>query len=356
MADEERLDLRPVDQSVPLDWRRAQSWLAAQGMGLQLDPAPRQFGGGLANLNYLIHLDGKLAVLRRPPMGELPAGSHDMAREHRILSRLADALPFIPRSLLLCTDPSVVGAPFQILEYRPGLVIRSTMPPELEGRPEAGARLSQVLLETISAIHGVVPDAVGLGDLGRPEGFLGRAVAGWRRRGLAAKEDGTELLHDAVGAWLEDHAVPDGRPALLHNDFKLDNIILNPRDLSPVGVVDWDQGTRGDPLFDFATLLSYWVEPDDPPAMHDMAQMPADQPGFLTRHAAVDTYSAMTGRDVSDFLFYRVLAMYKLAVIFLQLGLRYRTGATTDPRYAPLTGIGSGILDFTYEIAQKRAF
>ena len=143
---------------------------------------------------------------------------------------------------------------------------------------------------------------------------------------------------------------------MLHNDFKLDNLILDPHDLSPVAVVDWDQGTRGDPLFDLATLLCYWVHPEDPPAMHDMAQMPADQPGFLTRTQAVERYAALTGRDVSDFLFHRVLGMYKLAVIFLQLGLRFRTGATTDPRYAAFTGIGSGILEFTFEIAQGRAF
>jgi aminoglycoside phosphotransferase (APT) family kinase protein len=349
-------ELRPAAESVALDWPKARDWLAAQGMRLDLDPPPRQFGGGLANLNYLIYLDGKPTVLRRPPMGELPAGSYDMAREHRITSRLANALPFVPHGLFLCTDPDILGAPFQIIEYRPGLVIRATMPPELAGRPEVGARLSHVLLETLAAIHAVDPDAIGLGDLGRPQGFLSRAVAGWRKRGLAAMEDGTEALHQEIGAWLEAHAVPDGPPTLLHNDFKLNNIILNPRDLSPVAVVDWDQGTRGDPLFDLATLLSYWVEPDDPPAMHDMAQMPADQPGFLNRHQAIETYSAITGQDVSNFLFYRALAMYKLAVIFLQLGLRYRSGATTDPRYAPFTGIGTGILEFTHEIAQGRAF
>jgi len=349
-------DLRPQADSVPQDWPRVRAHLAAHGLRLDADPPPRQFAGGLANLNYLIHLDGRPAVLRRPPLGVVPPGSHDMAREHRILSRLADALPVAPRSLHLCTDPAVLGAPFQILEYRPGLVIRATMPPSLAGRPEVGARLSEVLLETLAAIHAVDTGPIGLDDLGRPQGFLARAVAGWRKRGLAAMEDGTEPLHRELGAWLEHNARPDGAPALLHNDFKLDNLILNPTDLSAVAVVDWDQGTRGDALFDFATLLSYWVHADDPPAMHDMAQMPADQPGFLTRAQAVDRYAALTGRDVSDILFHRVLAMYKLAVIFLQLGLRWRAGATTDPRYAAFTGIGTGILEFTHEIAEGRAF
>jgi aminoglycoside phosphotransferase (APT) family kinase protein len=349
-------ELRSSGQSVELDWEAVRAYLATHGLRLDPDPPPRQFAGGLANLNYLIHLDGKPAVLRRPPLGELPAGAYDMSREFRILSRLPDALPFVPRGLFLGEDASVIGVQFQIIEYRPGLVIREQIPPELAGRPEVGARLSQVLLETLAAIHAADTAAVGLGDLGRPEGFLARAVGGWRKRGLAALEAGTEPLHADLGAWLEQHQVPDGAPALLHNDFKLNNVILDPRDLSPVAVVDWDQGTRGDPLFDFATLLSYWVHADDPPALHDMQQMPADEGGFIPREQAVASYAALTGRDMSDFLFHRVLAMYKLGVIFLQLGLRWRSGATKEPRYAGLTAIGTGIVEFAHEIAQGRAF
>jgi aminoglycoside phosphotransferase (APT) family kinase protein len=348
--------VRSAGESVPLDWEAVRVHLAGHGLRLDRDPPPRQFAGGLANLNYLVHIDGRPAVLRRPPLGELPAGAYDMAREFRILSRLPDAVPFVPRGLFLGSDPSVIGVQFQIIEYRPGLVIREHLPPELAGRPEVGARLSQVLLETLAAIHAVDADKVGLGDLGRPAGFLARAVSGWRKRGVAALEAGTEALHADLGAWLEQHQVPDGAPALLHNDFKLNNMILNPRDLSPVAVVDWDQGTRGDPLFDFATLLSYWVHRDDPPALHDMEQMPADEGGFCPREQAVATYAALSGRDMSDFLFHRVLAMYKLGVIFLQLGYRYRSGATTEQRYAGLTAIGTGIVEFAHEIVQGRAF
>ena len=348
--------LRSAADSVPLDWNAVRVHLAAFGHILDAEPSPRQFAGGLANLNYLIHLDGKPAVLRRPPLGELPAGAYDMAREFRILSRLPDALGFIARGLHLCDDTTVIGQRFQIIEYRPGLVIREHLPPGLGNRPDIGARLSQVLLETIAAIHAVDTASVGLDDLGRPDGFLARGVAGWRKRGLAARQDGTDSLHNAVGAWLESNIVPDGPPALLHNDFKLNNMILDPDSFSPLAVVDWDQGTRGDPLFDFATLLSYWIHADDPWAMHDMAQMPAVEACLCSRQDAVAAYARLSGRDMSHFLFHRVLAMYKLAVIFLQLGLRYRTGITQEPRYAPLTGIGTGILEFTHEIAQGRAF
>ena len=356
MSEQPIADLRAPDEGVKLDWPAIRAYLAKHGLTLDEDPPPRQFSGGLANLNYLIHLDGQPAVLRRPPFGDLPPGAYDMAREHRILSRLSAVLAFVPNSLHLCEDKSAIGAQFQILEYRPGLVVRETMPPELAGRPEAGARLAQVALETLGAIHAVDADAVGLGDLGRPQGFLGRAVSGWCKRAGLALEDGTEALHRDIGAWLATNLVPDGPPTLLHNDFKLNNMILDPDTLAVRAVLDWDQGTRGDPLFDLATLLSYWTRPGDPQPLFDMEQGPFHAPGFPSRADAVATYARITGRDVSNFLFHRVLAMYKLSVIFLQLGHRYRTGVTTEPRYASLTAIGTGIAEFSHELALGRAF
>ena len=215
-----------------------------------------------------------------------------------ILSRLPDALPFVPRSVLLCDDPAIIGQRFQILEYRAGLVIREHMPPALAHRPEIGARLSQVLLETMAAIHAVDTEAVGLDDLGRPEGFLARAVSvGASAAGRRRKTAPMRCIRMSAPGW-NSICVPDGPPGLLHNDFKLNNMILNPDDFSPVAVVDWDQGTRGDPLFDFATLLSYWVHADDPWAMHDMAQMPADEAMLYPRAQAVAEYARLTGRDV----------------------------------------------------------
>lgn len=356
MPDQNNADLREAGAGVALDWKAIRAYLAGQGLTLDQDPPPRQFSGGLANLNYLIHLAGQPAVLRRPPFGELPPGAYDMAREHRILSCLSAVLPFVPRGLHLCDDRSVMGAQFQIIEYRAGLVIRETMPPELAARADAGATLAQVALETLGAIHAVDADAAGLGDLGRPQGFLARAVSGWRKRAGLVLEPGTEALHRDIGAWLEAHQVPDGKPAMLHNDFKLNNMILDPDTLAVRAVLDWDQGTRGDPLFDFATLLSYWTRPGDPQPLFDMEQGPFHAPGFPERAEAVAAYARITGRDMSDFLFHRVLAMYKLSVIFLQLGHRYRTGVTAEPRYAPLSAIGTGIAEFSHEIALGRAF
>lgn len=334
------------------DWGAVSAYLARHGMRL-VGQTPQRFAGGLANRNYLIELESGPAVLRRPPGGPLPPGAHDMAREHRILSRLADALPVAPRSLHLCEDAAVMGAPFQILEYRPGRVVRATLPEDLA---EQGAALSETMLSTLAAIHAVDTAALGLDGLGRPEGFLGRAVSGWRRRGLAVADGEGAALLGELGGWLEANAVADGPPALLHNDFKLDNLILDPATLRPNAVVDWDQGTRGDPLFDLATLLSYWTEPGDPQAMHALAQMPTAAPGFLTREQAAVRYAAITGRDLSGFRFHRVLGVMKLGVIFLQLHALHRSGATTDPRYAGFGTVGTGVLAFGREIAAGRVF
>jgi aminoglycoside phosphotransferase (APT) family kinase protein len=356
VPDEPLAELRPPEEMVPLDWDAVRAHLAANGMHLDGEPPPGQFRGGLANLNYLIFVDGRPVVLRRPPPGELPAGAYDMGREHRILSRLADALPFIPRGLLLCEDRAVIGVPFQLIEFRKGLTVRATVPEPFAGRPEAGARLSEVLLSTLAAIHAVDPDKAGLGDLGRPQGFIGRAVAGWRKRGAAVQDEVSAPLIAEIGRWLDANQVPDGAPALLHNDFKLDNMILDPADLSAIGVVDWDQGTRGDPLFDLATTISYWTEPGDPPALHEMAQLPTTEPGFLTRRQAVERYAALSGRNLSDFRFHRALGMFKTCVIFLQLGHRHRSGVTREARYAGLTAMANGLLEFTLDIIHDRAF
>ncbi|GAC1347096.1 MAG: phosphotransferase family protein [Acetobacteraceae bacterium] len=332
-----------------MDWTAVAAHLARHGMALR-PGTPTRFPGGLANQNYLIELESGPAVLRRPPPGPLPPGAHDMAREHRILARLPDALPFVPRSLHLCDDLDVIGVAFQVIEYRPGLVIRAELPPELADQTGA---LSETMLQTLAAIHRVDPAPLGLGDLGRPEGFLGRAVEGWLRRGAAV--EGGPLL-EQLGDWLRAHAVPDRAPTLLHNDFKLDNIILDPATLAPTAVVDWDQGTRGDPLFDLATLLSYWTEAGDPPAMHALRQMPTAAPGFLTREQAALRWAALTGRDVSDIRFHRVLGMVKLAVIFLQLHALYRRGATTDPRYEGFGALGEGLLEFALLVRSGQLF
>lgn len=348
--------LNTAADSVPQDWVRLAAHLAQAGMELSLAETPRQFSGGLANLNYLVVVDGREAVLRRPPPGPLPPGAFDMGREFGILARVSQGLDLAPRALYLGDDPAVLGAPFQIIEFRRGFAVRADLPEALAALPGIGRRLSDTMIDVLVRLHALDTQALGLGDLGRPQGFLERAVEGWSKRALIATEGSTSPLIPALSAWLRAHQVPDGPFALLHNDIKLDNILLDGSTLAPVAVLDWDQCTRGDALFDLATMLSYWTEAGDPPAMQALRQMPTAHPGFLTREQVALAYAAATGRDLSDFRFYRVLAMFKLATIFHQLHARFRNGATLDPRYAAFGAVADGILEFTHTVAQGDTF
>lgn len=342
--------------ATPQDWLRLAAHLREHSLDFdpERDP-PKQFAIGFGNLNYLIRVNGEPRVLRRPPMGEIPPGANDMRREHRILSVLWQAFPLAPRSIHYSDDKSILGNHFLIMEYRPGLTIGGTLPDDVAKRPEVGRKLGVMLVDILVALHRVDAAAIGLGDFGRPEGFLARAVAGWHKRMVIASDDAPPKAGVAVAAWLEKHQVPDGAPALLHNDFKLDNVLLDRATLDPVAVLDWDQGTRGDPLFDLATLLSYWAEPDDPPALHALGQMPTVGHGFPTRREVVEMYAAASGRDVSDFLFHRVLAMFKLGVIFMQIYAQYRRGTSTDERFARFGDLTDGLMGFAHDVALGRA-
>jgi aminoglycoside phosphotransferase (APT) family kinase protein len=326
---------------------RVAAYLASVGLQLDRSREVRQFAGGLANLNFLIHVDGKPMVLRRPPGGELPKGAHDMGREFQILSHLWRALPFVPRGIHLCTQLDVLGVPFQLIEYRTGVVIRGVELPF----PERAAELGEMLIVTLAQLHAVDPAAVGLEQLGRPAGFVGRAIEGWNQRGLQVVEGLSEQrwLQEIV-TWLRTQKVAERRPSLLHCDFKLDNCILDPGTLQPNAVIDWDMGTRGDPLFDLATLLSYWTQADDPPCMQRLRQMPTALPGFPSRDEVVLRYARLTGHDVSDYPVFRVLALLKLGVVFLQLHQSWRSGAVGDERYADFRTLGAELLEYTHTL------
>jgi aminoglycoside phosphotransferase (APT) family kinase protein len=348
--------LLPADATAGLvDWAQVGAYLAAQGLALDPGFAPRRFAGGLANINMLVRIDGGWAVFRRPPPGPLPKGAHDMAREHRVLGRLWRHLPIAPRSLHFCSDTTIAGAPFQILAFHEGRIVRGDALAPLPETAESGAALSRMMIETLARIHAVDVEAAGLGDLGRPEGFLQRTAKGWSGRAAAASGGRISPACAAVAAWLEQRQPADTpQPTLLHNDFKLDNIILAAGAIAPAAVVDWDMATRGDPLFDLATLLSYWAEPGDPPYMRALRQMPTARPGFLTREAAAHSYAALTGRALHDFRFPRVLAMFKLGVVFLQLH------AMQDPARAPDSRLSAIVPDelfaFALDVAHGRLF
>jgi aminoglycoside phosphotransferase (APT) family kinase protein len=341
---------RPAAATVAQDWPALGRWLAARGAALGPAP-PRQFAGGFGNLNYRIEIDGVPAVLRRPPPGPLPSGANDMAREHRILSALPRAYPLAPCALHFCADPAVLGAPFQIIEYRPGIVIRDRLPAAAAGRPQIAAALSRHMVESLAALHAVEPAAVGLDALGRPQDFLQRTLAGWAGRAAALPDLVDARLLTDTTRWLRRHLPAETAPSLVHSDFKLDNMILDPASYAPVAVIDWDMGTRGDPLWDLAVLLSYWTEPGDPECLHLMRQMPTAEPGFWSRAEALAAYAGLAGRAIEDFAFYRVLSLFRSAVVFLQLFDRWRRDPAANPGCARFDALGRGLLDHARAVA-----
>lgn len=348
--------LQPPHASIPFNRNALGQHLDAHGMSFATDQPVRQFAGGLANRNYLVIVDGRPLVLRRPPDGELPAGAHDMSREHRILSRLWRAFPLAPRSIHLCEDAEVLGVPFQLIEYRPGTIFHGADIGAFTGDAAVAEHLCETMISTLASIHRVSAASVDLGDLGRPTGFVDRAIDGWTNRGLhIATDPDTEKLVRTIGDWLRRQRFQKRAPTLLHCDFKLDNMIFDPQTLKPSAVIDWDMGTRGDPLFDLATTLSYWAEPSDPDSLRELGQMPTTQPGFWSREHAASRYAALTGTPLDDLKAMRVLATLKLGVVFLQLHEQGRRDSAADERYAAFGDRGRGILQLAYDIAEGTA-
>jgi aminoglycoside phosphotransferase (APT) family kinase protein len=305
---------------------------------------------------------GDRAILRMPPRGPLPPGANDMAREHRILANLWKALPLAPRSFLHCDDTSVAGTQFHLLEFREGLAVRGDSVAPLPPTAATGARLSGIAIEVLARIHRVDPAAVGLQDLGRPSGFLTRTAKGWINRAVlvCGGEMGGDIAGDLrkLADWLSEDRLDGigGDGTLLHNDFKLDNVLLDAKTLDAAAVLDWDMCTRGDALMDLATLLSYWTERGDPDCMHRLAQMPTAGAGFMSREEAANAYARATGRSLDHFHVYRVLAMFRLSVVFLQLHSRWRSGEVADARYAGFGELAHEIAGFTASIAEGRIF
>jgi len=297
-----------------------------------------QFGGGHANLTYLLRFgEGPAAreyVLRRPPLGPVAPGSHDMVREFRALSRLHRGFPPAPQAYYLCEDASLIGAPFFVMERRHGVVVRGAVPDAFGGGEDrqANRKLSEVVIDTLARFHAVDPAPLGLADMGRPEGFLERQVKGWTGRWERARTRELPIAEE-LARWLEDALPASPPPTPLHNDWRLDNMAVAADDPGRcVAVYDWDMFTIGDPLADLGTLLSVWSDPGE--ASAGLSPMPTQTPGFLRRDEAIRRYAERSGRDVAEVPYYLVFGTFKMAVVLQQIYFRFHRGQTRDARFA----------------------
>jgi aminoglycoside phosphotransferase (APT) family kinase protein len=331
--------MKIIDQATPirrgeeLDNDALARYLHAHLPGAAGALAVEQFPSGFSNLTYLLRLGGQELVLRRPPFGANIKSAHDMGREYRVLHGLHTVYPKVPRPLLYCDDAAVIGAPFYVMERLHGVILRGAAVRELT--PATMRQVATAAIDNLSAIHTVDYAAAGLADLGKPEGYIARQIDGWTQRYRAAQTGDVTALETMI-TWLATHQPPESGAALIHNDYKFDNLMLNPQAMDEiVAVLDWEMCTIGDPLLDLGTTLGYWIEPDDPPALQAMLGLTA-RPGNLNRREVVERYSAASGRAVGNPLFYYLYGVFKIAVIVQQIYARYQRGATQDARFAGL--------------------
>jgi aminoglycoside phosphotransferase (APT) family kinase protein len=298
-----------------------------------------QFPHGHSNLTYLIRLGEREMVLRRGPFGNQVKTAHDMGREYTVLSRLSAVYPPAPRPFFYCDDAEVLGAPFYVMERRHGVVLRKAVPPGVLFDAATARNLGLAFIDNLARLHAVDYQACGLSDLGKPDGYVARQVNGWTGRYTQAKTDELPEM-ERVALWLGEHTPREAGSALVHNDYKYDNLLLNPEDLTHiVAVLDWEMTTVGDPLMDLGTTLGYWVEASDPPAMQQAAMGPTNLPGSLTRRELVDVYAERSGRALPNVLYYYCFGLFKIAVIVQQIYARYVRGHTKDIRFAQLNAL-----------------
>jgi aminoglycoside phosphotransferase (APT) family kinase protein len=297
-------------------------------------PEVMQFSGGASNLTYLLRYPGRDLILRRPPPGAKAASAHDMAREFRTQEALAPVFPYVPKMVALCLDQDVIGSDFYVMERVEGTILRSRIPPELNLDRTATRRLCEAAIDTLVELHAIDPRAAGLESFGKGPGYVARQVEGWSERYRAARTWNVPRFERIMG-WLAERQPQDVAQRVIHNDFRLDNLVLapdNPQRI--VGVLDWEMATVGDPLMDLGGALAYWVQGNDDRVMRGaLRRQPSDAPGMFTRREMVERYAERSGLAVEDWVFYEVFGLFRLATIIQQIYKRYHLRQTRNPAF-----------------------
>ncbi|WP_338513136.1 phosphotransferase family protein [Pseudomonas poae] len=345
--------IRPGEE---LDASLIDPYLKAHIPGLSGAVSISQFPGGASNLTYLLEYPDQEFVLRRPPFGHKAKSAHDMGREFRILNQLKDGFPYCPKAYVHCTDESVIGAEFYVMERVNGVILRSDLPPELGLDASRTEALCKSFIDKFVELHRVDYSACGLADLGKPEGYVQRQIRGWSERYEKALTPDAPTW-EAVRAWLNDK-MPADHPAssIVHNDYRFDNVILDPRNpMQIIGVLDWELTTLGDPLMDLGNTLAYWIEAADPAPVQLMRRQPSNAPGMLTRREFVDYYAERAGIQIDNFDFYYTYGLFRLAGIVQQIYYRFFHGQTQDKRFAQFIQMNKLLEQMSLNVIGKSA-
>jgi aminoglycoside phosphotransferase (APT) family kinase protein len=338
-----RADTRPVRTGEELEGAKLESWLRERLSASDLPEGDRreamqvaQFPGGHSNLTYHVTFGTTELVVRRPPFGPVAPTAHDMAREYRWLAAVHPVFPLAPRVYALCEDPAVIGSVFYVMERRHGVVVRDQEPPGIKDLHAARREVGLRVVDALADLHAIDIAGAGLTHLGKPHGFVERQVRGWTERWNRSRTSDVPEM-ETVARWLMESLPPNPvQPAIVHGDFKLDNLMLDAADPSHlVAVLDWEMAALGDPLVDLGILLAYW-DATAPPGQHDALTTVTTLPGWLTPAELVERYAARSGRDLTRLKFYEVFALFKIAVVVQQIYFRFVNGQTSDPRFANL--------------------
>lgn len=293
-----------------------------------------QFPGGASNLTYLVEYDNQSFVLRRPPFGRIAKSAHDMMREAKIISALKPVYSYVPKIIAQCDDHEILGCDFFVMERLQGMIPRQDFPKGLNLDRDQTRKLCLRVIDALIELHQVDYEGAGLQGLGKGSGYVARQIGGWCDRFVKAKTPDTSDF-EKVMAWLKDSQPEDCRTCIIHNDFRLDNIVFDAENPDCIiGVLDWEMATLGDPLMDLGNSLAYWIQADDEPGMQMLRRQPTHVPGMLTREEVVAYYLEKTGLEVSDFKFYEVYGLFRLAAIIQQIYYRYYHKQTQDQRFA----------------------
>ncbi|MBI1318909.1 MAG: phosphotransferase [Candidatus Hydrogenedens sp.] len=326
---------RDIRSGEELDTAKLTEYLRGHLPGLKGEIEVAQFPSGYSNLTYMLREGDQEFVLRRPPFGSKVKSAHDMGREHRVLSALHPIFPAAPKPLVYCDDDAVIGAPFYVMERIRGVILRGKRPEGFAPDEATVRECCRSLVRNLADLHALDYEAAGLGDLRKDGSYVERQANGWIKRYFGSQTDDIPSIQETAN-WLADNLPADTGAVLVHNDYKFDNVVLDADDITKiVGVLDWEMCTIGDPLMDLGTTIGYWMEAGDP-RMGDVMQFMTMEPGALTRREVAEYYAELTGRDISNILFYYVFALFKLAVIVQQIYYRYKQGLTNDERFGKL--------------------
>jgi aminoglycoside phosphotransferase (APT) family kinase protein len=329
-------ELAPVRASEQLDWAAVDAWLRANlpaDVALGDGPAVLQFPNGAANLTYLLRYAERELVLRRPPFGVIAPGAHDMRREYRVLSQLWRLTRLAPRAYAFCGDHAVCGADFFVMDRRTGVVVRTAIPEAMRAHADVGRRVGFAIADAMAELHSLDPAACDLADLGKPEGFAARQVAGWRKRWDLVRPQEDPGLMDAIAERLAQRVPAAQRTSFVHNDLKPDNCQFDPADPDRCkSLFDWDMTTLGDPLIDVGTLLQYWPDTSDP-SFRELSSHPGMLEMRLPSRAQIAArYAERTGADLAPLAWWTAFAYWKTAVVVQQLYTRFARGESRDTR------------------------